>query len=61
MTTRADTRVLFLIGAALLCFACFPVDSAVAEEARVPSDRLASDKEAEEFGRMMEALETSLP
>ncbi len=43
----------------MLCFARSPMNSAVAEEACAPSDRLASDKEAEDFGRMMEALETT--
>ncbi len=59
MTTSAGFGLSSLLGALLLCFACSSVDSAIAEQARSPSDRRASDKEAEEFGRMMEALETT--
>ncbi len=57
MTTRAVMKLLSLLGPLLLCFACSPMNSAVAEEANAPSHAVASDKEAEEFGRMMEALE----
>ena len=61
MTTSAGFGLSSLLGALLLCFACSSVDSAIAEQARAPSDRRASDKEADDFARKIEAFETSLP
>ncbi len=55
--TRASVKLSFLLGAVMLCFAYSHSDAADAGMGREASNKVASEKEAEDLAKMMEAIE----